>query len=60
MQLTAILDCPECEASFEGQWIDDSIDPEQRDEAPVQGQECPNGHRFEAAYPGWSWFTEAG
>jgi hypothetical protein len=60
MQLTAILDCPECEVSFEGRWSDDSMDPEQRDEAPVQAQQCPNGHQFDAEFPGWSWTTEAG
>jgi len=58
--LTAILDCPQCDVPFEGQWADDSIDPEQRDDAPVQIQACPNGHQFEAQYPGWSYLTEAG
>lgn len=49
-----------CEAVFEGFWRDDSMDKEQRDEAPEAEQECPNGHKFEAEYPGWSEFGGAG
>lgn len=60
MRLTAILDCPECDVSFDGEWNDDSMDPEQRDDVPVQVQQCPKGHRFEAEYPGWSYTSEAG
>jgi hypothetical protein len=60
--LSAVIDCtyPKCGQSFEGYWYDDSMDPEQRDEAPVSMQECPLGHKFEAEFPGWSWTTEAG
>lgn len=60
MTLTALLDCPECDTPFEGTWHDDSMDAEQRDEAPVQDQQCPKGHVFKAEYPGWSYTTEAG
>jgi hypothetical protein len=60
MVLTALVECPECGEDVEGIWEDDSMDEEQRDEAPVATQECPAGHSFEAQYPGWSWLTEAG
>lgn len=60
--LSATIECPEekCGVSFEGFWYDDSMDEEQRDEAPVMQQECPSGHKFEAEYPGWSYQSEAG
>jgi C4-type Zn-finger protein len=57
---TANLDCPKCEATFEGVWHDDSMDMEQVvDIAPIQAV-CPKcGHTWEAEYPGWTAFTEA-
>lgn len=56
-----MLDCPQCGTTFEGSWHDESMDPEQRDEAPVAGQCCPDcWHHFEAEYPGWSYTSEAG
>jgi hypothetical protein len=58
--LIQIIECPECGTEFEGSWHDESIDEEQRDEAPVQVQECPAGHSFSAEYTGWSWLSEAG
>lgn len=58
--MSCMLECPECGEEFEGQWADGSIDPEQRDEAPVQSQACPRGHVFDAEYPGWSYLSEAG
>jgi hypothetical protein len=60
--LSATVECtwPGCGVTFEGYWYDDSMDDEQRDEAPVAQQECPNGHKFEAEYPGWSYRSEAG
>lgn len=58
--LTATVECPECDTVFEGYWADDSMDAEQRDEAPVAAQECQCGHRFEAEYPGWSELGGAG
>lgn len=57
---TYLIECPECDVEFEGTWHDNSMDSEQRDEAPVQEQTCPNGHIFEAEYPGWSYMGEAG
>lgn len=58
--LTALVECPRCDTTFEGSWHDESMDPESRDEAPVAEQECPNGHKFPAQYPGWSYTGEAG
>lgn len=56
--LEAFIDCPRCGETVPGVWPK----PEGQDitEAPVAKQECPNGHVFEAEYPGWSFFTEAG
>jgi hypothetical protein len=58
--LTALVECPACDVTFEGSWRDDSMDEEQRDEAPVGEQECPAGHKFVAEFPGWSFYGEAG
>jgi hypothetical protein len=58
--LTAIIECTVCWEEFDGLWVDDSIDEQDRAEAPTEEQQCPNGHQFEAEYPGWSFRSEAG
>jgi hypothetical protein len=59
--LTAYLDCPECEAVFEGVWKDDSLSVQDMAEAPVADQTCPNGHVMAAEeYSGWMFRSEAG
>lgn len=58
--LSANIDCPVCGTTFEGVWrpVADTI--QDLDEAPVQSQVCPDGHEFDAEYPGWISYTEAG
>lgn len=59
--LTAFLDCPECQLTFEATWADDSLDLQDMPSAPVATHTCPAcGHQFTQEYPGWSLFTEAG
>jgi hypothetical protein len=61
VNFTALIDCPSCDTTLEGQWHDDSIDIEQMDGPPVADQECPEcGDVFPAEYPGWTTFGEAG
>jgi hypothetical protein len=58
--LTAFIDCGVCETTYEGVWADDSIDEQDRAEAPVADQTCPDGHTEPVEYPAWSWRSEAG
>lgn len=58
--LTALVDCPSCEVTFEGQWVDSSMDIEQMDGPPVAEQACTCGEVFEETYPGWSEYGGAG
>jgi ribosomal protein S27AE len=60
---TANLDCPrpECGEVFQARWEDDSDTRADAAEAPVAVQECPEcGHKFEAAYEGYMFNSEAG
>jgi hypothetical protein len=59
--LTAIVECPYCQAESEGTWPDPSLDEQDRAEAPVSLQTCPAcGWRWYLEYPGWSFQSEAG
>jgi hypothetical protein len=59
--LSAIVECAKCMEEYQGYWTDDSIAQQDRAEAPVAAQTCPAcGYVQEEAYPGWSYFTEAG
>jgi hypothetical protein len=55
-----IIGCPACGIEFEAVWLSESDTIQDMDEAPVARQTCPDGHTFEAEYPGWTSFTEAG
>lgn len=60
-ELTAIITCAQCALDFEGVWRDDSLDEQDRAEAPVAVQQCPGcGHTETMEYPGWSFRNEAG
>lgn len=53
-----LIDCPGCGETFEGSWpARVGQDP---GDAPVAEQTCPNGHKFQAEDPRWSFFGEAG
>lgn len=59
--LTAIIDCPSCEAPVDGIWTDDSISIEDMTEPPVAEQKCGAcGANFTEEYPGWMFRSEAG
>jgi hypothetical protein len=55
------VECDSCHLVYEGEWEDDSLDPEDMAEAPVAAQVCPGcGHSQEEVYPGWAYQSEAG
>jgi hypothetical protein len=63
-ELVAVIQCPgrpgwHCGAEFEGSWLEPE-DPEE--ESPEHAMQlCPEcGHCFTAAWPGFSFHTEAG
>jgi len=59
--LRAILDCSDCDESFEGVWHDSSLSIQDMAEPPVADQKCPNGHVMkDEVYPGWCFRSEAG
>jgi len=58
---SALVTCLECGADYEGFWQDDSLDTQDRAEAPVATQRCPScGFEQDEEYPGWSFMNEAG
>jgi hypothetical protein len=59
--LTALVECGNCELTYEGSWEDDSDTTQDMDEAPVAWQECPECKtEQQETYPGWINRTEAG
>jgi hypothetical protein len=59
--LRSLLDCPSCEATFEGIWEDDSLSLQDMAEAPVADQTCVCGHVMkDEEFPGWMFRSEAG
>ena len=58
-ELTAVLDCPDCQEPFEGRW---PVQPGQdvEDIPPVMQQCTWCGAKFLQDYPHWQYFTEAG
>lgn len=61
-EFTSIIECPWCCQEFEGCWEADLIDLQQMEAAPQADQECPRCRkvRKSVAYPGWTFFGEAG
>ena len=63
LELTALVDCgnPDCGATYDGRWTDDSMSVQDMAEPPEAEQECINcGHRQVEVYPKWCWNREAG
>lgn len=60
MVLTAFLECPECGVTTECFWATDAESAEDLASAPEAPQTCPAGHTWQAEWPGYSFFTEAG
>lgn len=60
-EFSARLDCPACGAEFEGEWSVLLLDLQQLDAPPLGDQTCPHCRTtFDAEYPGWTFFGEAG
>lgn len=55
--LIAVYTCAGCGQETEGAW---PAPQDQDDEVPEAVQECPCGHSQAAAWPGYSFRTEAG
>lgn len=61
LELTALVDCAKCDATYDGRWTDDSLSVQDMAEPPEAVQECPGcGHEQLETYPGWCWQSEAG
>jgi hypothetical protein len=62
LELTAIIDCENCDEPFEGIWHDDSITEEDMTDTPVADQICTGcGHvHKDQEWPGWMHKSEAG
>jgi hypothetical protein len=60
MVLTSFLECPVCGVTIEGIWVTDAESLEDLASAPDAIQTCPDGHTWQAEWPGYSFFTEAG
>lgn len=56
-----LVDCPQCDTTFTGQFADDSDTVQDVTEAPQGIQTCPAcGYEWVALLSGWTFFTEAG
>lgn len=63
LELTALVDCanPDCGATYDGNWTDDSMSVQDMAEPPEAEQTCPGcGHVQLEAYSGWCFQSEAG
>ena len=60
LELSALVDCESCDATYEGHWSDDSMSVQDMAEPPEAEQTCPCGHQQVEVYPGWCFQSEAG
>lgn len=63
LQLSAVLDCPDCGTTFEVIFMapDGVFDAEDLVDAPTSEVECPScGECWTAEYPGWCLHEDAG
>lgn len=56
-----LVDCPRCDTTFTGLFVDDSDTVQDLTDAPQGGHTCPNcGYEWISGLSGWTFFTEAG
>ncbi len=61
LRFTELVDCPTCETTIEGVFVDASISVEDIVDAPTGRHHCPRcGHEWVSAMTGWLFFGEAG